>query len=340
MPDYLGDELHTFLENKSLEFLSNGMSEDDIIKKLSENVIRSTIRKATDNYANDMFASYKEKMYEITLEEQAKLQRFLGHNEQIWGKCFAASQTMYVMAVSFAEDFSNFVSEKVKDGDFKDKQYIYLVLQYIHGRACQEYLEILYLLRLGFADCAFSRWRSLYELSCLAIFISEQPERIAKQYLEQSFNSKPAQSLKESYKWAIGAVDKAGNELKVNSFKTIQDFAATNNQWNEVWNSQYHLANAVTHGSPEGTFGRLANGGSYNTIIVGHSDYGIAYAAENSAISLNMITAIFVTIYPHMDSIANVNTLFKWVKLILDMYHDTTEQSFDNTQKEVNRHGN
>ena len=68
--------------------------------------ISKTVNAVTDVVADKEFLSLKEKMYEIALDEQAKTQRFLGHNEQIWGKCFAASHAMYVMALEFAEDFS------------------------------------------------------------------------------------------------------------------------------------------------------------------------------------------------------------------------------------------
>ena len=51
------------------------------------------------------------------------------------------------------------------------RKFMFLALQHLHGRACQMFLEILTLLRNGFGDCAYARWRSLYELNCTAYFI-------------------------------------------------------------------------------------------------------------------------------------------------------------------------
>lgn len=329
MPDYLGNEFFSCLDELSEEFLLNGYSEDKIKKHFTEEKLSKSIGEITDLVSDKEFSYYKDKMYEIVMEEQAKTKRFLGHNEEIWGKCFAASHSMYVLATDFGQLFCDFVNEKFNADLFTKNRYIFLVLRHIHGRACQEFLEILYLLRLGFADCAFSRWRSLFELSCLSFFISKQPEIIAKQYYEQSLDDSVSQSAKRSYSWTSGAVDKNGNSIRINSFRAIQDFVYDDSNCKEVWLSQYNLANAVTHGSPEGTFGRLGSAESDEVIIVGHTDYGFAPPAENAAISLNMVTSIFLTTYPHMDSLANIRVLGKYVQLIQEMYHNVTVKFFD-----------
>ena len=57
------------------------------------------------------------------------------------------------------------------------------------------------MIRLGFADGAYARWRSLYELCVYADFIKHQGEQIAKQYIEQS------ETDESNCRWAKGAVD-------------------------------------------------------------------------------------------------------------------------------------
>lgn len=59
----------------------------------------------------------------------------------------------------------------------------YTALKYIHGRGLQQFLEIITLMKNGFADGAYSRWRSLYELNIIASFISEYGEEIAEAYI-------------------------------------------------------------------------------------------------------------------------------------------------------------
>ena len=75
---------------------------------------------------------------------------------------------MYVMALEAAAQYAAFASENISDVLEKKKQYTFLVLQYMQGCCCQEFWEILHSIKLGFADCAYARWRSMYELCCNA----------------------------------------------------------------------------------------------------------------------------------------------------------------------------
>lgn len=92
--------------------------------------------------------------------------------------------------------------------------------------------------------------------------------------------------------------------------------------------SQYKLACFITHASSQGTFGRLANGSTENLIPVGHSNYGIATAAEHSAICLCWITGEFVTLFHHLDSDARCKLLSEWIKVVRDAYFTAHEETF------------
>ena len=87
-------------------------------------------------------------------------------------------------------------------------------------------------MKLGFADCAYARWRSMYELCCNAAFIKKHGEIIAKQYVEQS------QTDEHKYSWTKGAKKDDGTELKITTFQGIQD----NCDVDEAWKKQYKLA--------------------------------------------------------------------------------------------------
>ena len=53
-----------------------------------------------------------------------------------------------------------------------------------HSRACLMAEEILHLLKGGFPDAAFARWRSLYEIAVTAFFIGLHGEACAQAYLD------------------------------------------------------------------------------------------------------------------------------------------------------------
>lgn len=298
----------------------DGLSDEEIIAKIEKIDFKDVMMSITDTVATDFADFFKEKMYEIELEERAKAQEFSARQEQLWGKCFATSQTMYTLTIEAAENISKYIEENANAEDKEARKFVFLALKHLHGRACQMFLEILTLLRNGFGDCAYARWRSLYELNCIAYFIKKQGEQIAKQYYEQSQSNDPH----HDYAWTMGAVNKRGKPITVKSFATIETYCEMGNGWNE----QYKLACLVTHGSPEGTFKRMSIYETQNIIPVGHSNYGIAVPAEHSAISLHLISTLFFTLYPYADSITYVKLLGKWVEIIQDMYYSVEKANF------------
>jgi hypothetical protein len=231
------------------------------------------------------------------------------------------------MATEASQMFSEFVKDKIGEEDYAKKQYTYLSLQHLHGRACQEYLEILALMRGGFADGAFARWRSLYELACVASFIEMHGEAVAEQFFEQ------ADSERRAYKWAESVLDPSGRPVK--SFAQVQTMCKVAEEWSEY----YSDACLVTHASPQGTFGRIANGTAANIIPVGRSDYGLQVPGRLSATILQWITGLFLTTFPHIDSIANVRAITEMAEDIQKMYYDTHQEVFKDLIEEEQTDG-
>ena len=203
--------------------------------------------------------------------------------------------------------------------NISDKQFQYAALCAIHGRACQQFLEILHLLKNGFADGAYARWRSIYELSIIAEFISKNGEDVAKAYC------KAANMDDDHHDWAKAAPFFA--KSKHVSFDNIKRKCTAEN---DVWRGQYKLSNKVVHASPQGTFGRLANGpGIEHLIPVGHSDYGLAMPAVNSAISLSIISTYFFNSIPCGDGLVFIQTIQKWAEVIRKYYSDIEASCFE-----------
>ena len=303
----------------------DGLTNEEITTKINSINIDDVLQEVTDTASKDFASFFKEKMFEIELEERANTGEFLAHQEQLWGKCFAASQTMYTITLEAAENISEYIDKNASEQEKDDRKYTFLALKHIHGRACQIFLEILTLLRNGFGDCAYARWRSLYELNCIAYFIKSQGEQIAKQYYEQSQSKEEKQ---KDYEWTKGAVNKYGKTITIRSFTAIETYC----EMGDVWNKQYKLACLVTHGSPQGTFKRMSTFKTMDVIPVGRSDYGIAVPAEHSAISLHLISALLFTVFPYADSIAYIKTLGEWVHVIQDMYYSTEKAIFESNE--------
>ena len=75
------------------------------------------------------------------------------------------------------------IHEFEANGDPKRKNLFHALIKN-HSRACLMAEEILHLLKCGFPDAAFARWRSLYEIAVTATFIGLQGEACAEAYLD------------------------------------------------------------------------------------------------------------------------------------------------------------
>ncbi len=316
--DYLSEIAETALSDLVSEWQSQGFTEEEIDKKLDQDTINSSMELLFNQASKDFYEYFVNKKFEISYNQRIKADKFIAHQNQIWGECFAVSETMYVMAVEAAERYSKFVDENISNENKKEKQYTFLALQQMQGRCCQEFLEILYLMKFGFADCAYARWRSMYELCCIASFIKKQGETIAKQYIEQS------QTDEYKYTWTEGAKNEDGTELKIRTFQGIQD----NCDVDEAWKKQYKLSCFINHGSPQGTFKRLSLKESSSLVPVGQSDYGIDTPAEHSAISLQWITSMFLSIFPCLDALVHARVIHDWVEEIRKVYFKTSDECF------------
>ena len=268
-----------------------------------------------------IFHGMKEAMYEHVVSFRSDEQAFIAHQEQKWYKAFAASEAMYIMTLEAAELYSQYV-EELQEEEKKDRMWTFIALQHIHGRALQIFLEIITLMKNGFADGAYARWRSMYELSVVGSFIKSQGETIAKKYYESS-------ETEDRYDWAKESSLFANRKRHI-SFNDIQKVCDFNT---DDWKDQYTLANRVVHASPQGTFRRLCNTGTQSIIPVGRSDYGITTPGEHSAISLAVISAIFFTIFTESDTIASVGIINKWVDVIREAYFKTHDEVFPDDEK-------
>lgn len=319
MNDSLKDIIQQAFGECIEQWEKEGLSLEKIEEKVNSIDMDKLLQELTDTASKDFTLFFKEKMFEISYKRKIEFDKFIAHQNEIWGECFAASETMYVIATEAAEEYSTFVDKNISNKLKAEKQYTFMALQYMQGRCCQEFLEILHLMKLGFADCAYARWRSMYELCCNASFIIKHGELIAKQYIEQS------QTEDHHYTWTKGAKSSNGNELKITTFQGIQD----NCDVPEAWKKQYKLSCFINHGSPQGTFKRMCLLNEESMVIIGQSDYGITTPAEHSAISLQWITSMFLKTFPCLDAVAYIKVLHDWVKEIRKIYFDTSDKCFD-----------
>ncbi len=304
------------IESALREKLNKAETEEDvkkIIKHFESLDLQKLLQNMLQNTAEDTFLYMKETMFEEVMGFRANEQEFIARQEH---RAFVASEALYIMTLEAAESYSKHV-ESLSEEEVSSKYWVYIVMRSIHGRALQEFLEIITLMKNGFADGAYARWRSMYELSIIGSFISKHGEKVAKKFYEAS-------ATDDRYDWAkeSGIFSAKRKHITFNDLQNACDMST------DVWKEQYDLANKVVHASPQGTFARLSDMGTIPVIPVGRSDYGITVPGEHSAISLAQISAMFFTLFPEGDTLVQMQNINHWIDVIREAYFKTHDEIF------------
>ena len=304
------------------------------MKKIESFNITEMYQEVVETLAQSHVKYFEDTMSEKVLEEQYETDEFISHQNQLWGKAFIAYESMYYLAIESAILYGQHLEKKNQNTDSeRANQYPikFIVLRELHGRACQIYLEILCLIKNGFADGAFARWRSMYELDVTSSFILENEGNVAKAYYE-SMNKDNNRN-----DWAKQAKCFQTKEYK-NKIITFADLQKhTCFSINPIWKQQYELGNIIVHASPQGTFKRLANGiTDKNFIPVGRSNYGVNIPAENSVISLARMTIGFLSIYPYEEGLIQMKCISLWIDIVRKYLTQVDELFSNNGEVEIN----
>ena len=312
------------LLQKELNRCKSEEEQRELLEKLEGADFDELVQKAIKSSSKSDLKICRAKMFERVCSERLFSDEFKARQEQKWNKPLVTSEMLYIIVLEAAEYYVEHVS-RIDNDEREQKTWRYWALRNIHGRGMQIYLEILELMKGGFADGAYARWRSLYELTVYGSFITEQGEEVARAFCEA------AESEEEYPNWA-----KASDLFK--STKGNLNFRMIERKTNlntAAWNSQYKLACKITHASPQATFKRLSNcpigGGSF--ISIGRSDYGLTTPGEHSAVSLVQLSIMFFNIFPEGMTLVRMITLNKWIDVIREAYFKVHDEVFPEDEK-------
>lgn len=96
-----------------------------------------------------------------------------------WGAAFDVLEFFIMLNEQTGRLFMAIHSEKAEE----ERDALMDALVKLHARACQVAREVLALMRAGYADGAFSRWRAIFETAATARFIAENGEDTAIRFL-------------------------------------------------------------------------------------------------------------------------------------------------------------
>ena len=323
--DFTKDLIYNALEEHFAEQHANGLTDEEILSKLDGRRMKKICSTVIKLMAKDCISDLHDNLYERVFQARANNAQFIVHNEQIWQKGFVASEMMYLIVLDAAESYKGIFNE-LPDEQKQEYQYRHTVICQLHGRACQQYLEILCLLKNGFADGAFARWRSMYELCVVAQFIKQNNEIVAKAYYGESFHNNTTE-----YRWARKAPRFAQSKDAIR----FHDLLDACEPIIARWKKQYGLSNKTVHASPQGTFARLGKPQDLDIVAVGPSDYGLAMPAINSAIMLAIISSIYFELLHSGDGKVYAKVAASWVDKIREVYSEIERDSFQHDEKTV-----
>ena len=289
-------------------------------KNISEDTIKECFDEFIKLYRNEFLKSLYKGMYEAVAEHRLWSDEFTVGLEKKWFRAFVACDAMSIIADEILGDY-------IKKYESTSMPYRFITLKYIAGRACQVYREIVCLAKHGFADGAFARWRTLYELAVIALFINEYGDTVAKSYYDFKDFDCGYQN------WAIEASCFANRRRTSRiTFAEIEQKTVLNI---DPWIKQHKLSHKVVHAAPQGTFSKIGDKHSDLHILTGASDYGLNIPLNNAVISFAQICVTFLTLNISSQAFIGIIAIKNWIQIVeKEIYQCAYEVFGDEYKKE------
>ena len=246
-------------------------------------------------------------------------------------------EALFHMSTEIGED----INKELRCVSTEEEGILHDALTRLHGQACLLGHEILTLMRCGYADGAYSRWRSMHEVVVFAEFIQKNGAEVAERYLNHT--------VIESFR-ALNEYQKYQQRLKLTPFpqaeverisekrkQLIKEYGKLYEE-NYGWASStlnnpnprfadiekavnyghfrpyYRLTSHHTHSNPKSVLFKLGTlGQTRSMILAGASNGGLAEPGQGMAISLGQIDTLLLRIKPSITGIITGRVINRWV---------------------------
>ncbi len=334
-----------------------------------QNFSEKEIEQKGISIANSIVHSAVENLFRVCLtkkslmnERKQERKKFEKYHYKLWRSGLDLLDTFIYLVLGLGEEFNSHYRPEAA----KHQEYRFDVLTKLHARAICVSEEILTLLRSGYADGAHARWRTLYELSVIANFISPQKcdnldsyNDLAKRYLEHE--------IIESYR-AMRQYQEKAEQLDQDKFSEEQFSDLTKhrdklcNQYGETYDGDYgwatkflgkkkvtfadiesatemsfmrpyyKMASHNIHAGVKGVSFRLGVPEGMNILLAGYSNYGLAEPAQGTARSLKQTTTALFRLHMNIDATIYDQVLSLFVDEISKTFV-TISENLDSQQK-------
>jgi hypothetical protein len=282
-----------------------------------QEAIRHEIDSITDEAADETISAIFAHLNSNLEEYRQFRQRFELRLRQHWVKALDIFDLVHILSEEFGSDLNE--SRRLRAATAEDL--VFEALTGLHGRGCLTASEIGVLLRTGHATGANTRWRTLHELTLVALFIAQHGQGVAEQYLEheaielhrgavqhqkyaEAFGEKPldmdeldglrrrceeliakyGQGYAQDYGWATTALGKKR--------VTLGDIAESIDM--SRWAPYVRMASHGVHSGPHGAYFDLGLPAEVNAIPSGPSQFGLAEPGANTLMFLQLLTTALI----------------------------------------------
>ena len=314
------------------------------------------IKEITDFTTDKMAESIKKDSTKISRKIKKINKKFNRFNIKImnktWKKVFDILDNILEITEESMESYSLEFNEKAS----KEKNYIYHVNRTIHARVVLCFKECLLLLKNGYSEAAMQIWRTMHELTIIAIFINKHSDdtSLAKKYIDhivvdnykeaitytnekginKLYTSEAIKELENEYNLII---KKYGKEFKkdygwaVNILKEkAPTFFDIESDINNIKLHPYYKSSCdMIHGNYKANvkkIGLIKN----NVLLYGPTDYGLSIPCQNIAITLNQINTVFFNTYFSVDYIITIKTINLFLNELLPLADSIQQKLKDN----------
>ncbi|WP_028032689.1 DUF5677 domain-containing protein [Chelativorans sp. J32] len=172
--DEIDKAVQKVVEREALKAKKAGISETEL-----EKIIGNAITKAIAELSKAVFSDCKKRLPEM-ISEYAELESgFRERNYQRWKDGFDLLQMLIVTSQETGEAIN--IAEREKA--YRTQDWKLEALINIHARSVLVAREIFSLMKNGFPDGALGRWRTLHELSVIALFLSQHQKIVSRRYI-------------------------------------------------------------------------------------------------------------------------------------------------------------
>lgn len=236
-------------------------------------------------------------------------------------------------------------------------------LYLLHARAILVASEAMVLIENGFADGAMARWRTLHEITCVAMILDDGGDALAKRYLdhdvveskkiiskyeecsEELGYSKPSvrdiKKINCAYEFVIEKYGKGfGTDYGwVSEYLSISKpnfFDIEKAAGRAAMRSHYKMASHNIHAGTKGLTFRLGALDDHSGVIAGASNVGFVDPGHNLAINLMQITSLLLPAPWTIDKIAQLRALLDLTNRIGNALR-RSQRSIERSERKLRR---